>query len=99
MGLYHKWYSPLFGISSLQADAFRGACLQLIQPQRSFGRMDFQTALIPSESPPSDLQSKNIHQKGGLAFHVVEMNTVKDGRTKKLGPINNSILKDESGEA
>ncbi|WP_375535190.1 hypothetical protein [Alteribacillus sp. HJP-4] len=34
-------------ISSLLADAFRGACLQLIQPQRSFGRMDFQTLLNP----------------------------------------------------
>ncbi|MFB5661389.1 hypothetical protein [Alteribacillus sp. HJP-4] len=34
-------------ISSLQAAAFRGACLQLIQPQQSFARMDFQTSLIP----------------------------------------------------
>ncbi|WP_375534959.1 hypothetical protein [Alteribacillus sp. HJP-4] len=34
-------------ISSLQVDAFRGACLQLILSQQSFARMDFQTALIP----------------------------------------------------
>ncbi|WP_218142006.1 hypothetical protein, partial [Salipaludibacillus aurantiacus] len=44
-------------ISSLPADAFRGACLQLILTQRSIVRMDFQTALIPSESPPFVLQS------------------------------------------
>ncbi|MFB5660751.1 hypothetical protein [Alteribacillus sp. HJP-4] len=61
-------------ISSLQAEAFRGACLQLIQLQRSFVRMDFQTALIPT-SPPSVLQFNNkLHrlQKTGRVFEATE---------------------------
>ncbi|WP_375536960.1 hypothetical protein [Alteribacillus sp. HJP-4] len=66
--------------------AFRGACLQLILPQRSFGRMDFQTSLIPT-SPPSILQSKNKHHKGDYVFFVMKLMNVKDGRMKKLGQI------------
>ncbi|ANU09182.1 hypothetical protein BBH88_01950 [Planococcus antarcticus DSM 14505] len=54
---------------SLQADAFRGARLQPLPSLRSV--QGLQLALIPQESPPSALPSRNHGDKSLVAVFII----------------------------